>query len=131
MESRINQEKDARRIVEQIAQGNYIAYSREKVQSERVSERLDQLVELLRPVLEERGRERIQMDYAAVFVQRDALERKAKKFEGECERLEGECERLEGEYEQLAQENAKLKQVLSQGGNEGGISAESTKRKRT
>lgn len=84
------------------------------MQSERNSEKLDQLAELIRPVLEERGRELIQMDYAAVFVQRDALEPKANKFEGECERLEGECE-------QLAQENAKLIQVLSRGRNEGGV----------
>ncbi len=92
--------------------------------------RLDQLAELIQVLVDRSegiGRER---DYAAVFVQRDALARKAKQFEGECERLEGECERLEGRCEQLAQENAKFKQVILQEGNEGG-GVQSAKRKRT
>ncbi len=114
---------NARGIAEEIAKENYNAYDRERVQSERNDMRLDQLAESIQVLSEEKGRER---DYAAV--QRDALARKAKQLEGECERLEGRCE-------QLAQENAKLKQVLSQGGNEGGgvpqVSAESRKRKRT
>jgi len=122
-EFRINQEMNARGIAEEIAKENYNAYDRERVQSERNDMRLDQLAESIQVLSEEKGRER---DYAAV--QRDALARKAKQLEGECERLEGRCE-------QLAQENAKLKQVLSQGGNEGGgvpqVSAESRKRKRT